>query len=248
MNTNLFVFVLSALTTVSAFAQPVEGTILGTVRTSGRACPNGTVSVALAPDARAISLIFNPDSKDRVTAEVSAGRSVRRVSEARGCNIRLPFQFPAGYAFEIGNIDYRGYTYVEAGARTRFRATARWSGRDRVRAPASIVERLVSVPAGEPAFDDNFTVSQKVAVANVNACAPSTVNLDLTLYLGASTNRQRSDTILSLESVDGALVPQGSEPLDPLVKVGIFWKRCTSVIGSGPTVPSTLAKSVRLGQ
>lgn len=77
---------------------------------SGNGCPAGTVQVVLAPDASAITLLY-----DQLQAEANAS-----VHQARkNCDVIIKFRKPKLYSFAIESADFRGYVYLEHGARAQ---------------------------------------------------------------------------------------------------------------------------------
>lgn len=91
---------------------------LGTPEYNGTGCPTGTASVALSPDAKSLSILF--DSFVVNTAGVDAAR--------KNCNIAVPVHVPNGYSVSIFQIDYRGFNSLPSGAFSRFSAEYFFAG------------------------------------------------------------------------------------------------------------------------
>jgi len=85
---------------------------LGVPAYGGTGCPNGSASVALAPDQQSISILF-----DSYVAE--AGGTTRAAFDRKNCNIAIPVHVPQGFSVAVVGIDYRGFTGLPAGARAQ---------------------------------------------------------------------------------------------------------------------------------
>jgi len=76
----------------------------------GTGCPAGSASVALSPDRKAISILF-----DQYVVEAGGAKSFDR----KGCDIAIPVHVPQGYSIAVFAIDYRGFTGLPAGGRAQ---------------------------------------------------------------------------------------------------------------------------------
>src|SRR5262245_56951679 len=84
---------------------------LGDPAYGGSGCPAGTASVALSPDQKAISLLF-----DQYVTE--AGGQTQKRLDRKSCNIAIPVHIPQGYSVSIFQVDYRGFVSVPQGGRS----------------------------------------------------------------------------------------------------------------------------------
>lgn len=75
---------------------------------AGNGCPAGSARAVLAPDASAITIMY-----DQFQAEVGAGRQMDR----KKCDLILKFKKPKLYSFAIESADFRGFVHLERGAR-----------------------------------------------------------------------------------------------------------------------------------
>lgn len=83
---------------------------LGEPAYGGTGCPGGSASVALSPDQKAISILF-----DSYVAEAGGATMFDR----KNCNIAVPIHVPQGFSVSVMAIDYRGFVGLPAGARSQ---------------------------------------------------------------------------------------------------------------------------------
>lgn len=81
---------------------------LGTPAYAGTGCPQGTVGVALSPDQKELSILF-----DQYVVEAGGAKSFDR----KNCNLAVPVHVPQGYSVSIFSIDYRGFAGLPSGGR-----------------------------------------------------------------------------------------------------------------------------------
>lgn len=97
----------------SAFAVNAHATNdikLGEPQYGGTGCPYGSASVALSPDQKAISILF-----DSYVVEAGGSKSFDR----KNCNIAVPVKVPQGYSVSVFAIDYRGFIGLPYGGRAQ---------------------------------------------------------------------------------------------------------------------------------
>jgi hypothetical protein len=82
---------------------------LGIPGYGGPGCPQGTASVTLSPDDKALTILF-----DQFVVEAGGqdGNPVARTS----CNLSVPVLIPQGYSVSILQVDYRGYNSLPRSA------------------------------------------------------------------------------------------------------------------------------------
>jgi hypothetical protein len=95
---------------MSAMSAHADDIALGEAQYGGTGCPMGTASVALSPDAKALSILF-----DQYVAEAGGAKSFDR----KNCNIAIPVHVPNGYSVSVLAIDYRGFVGLPAGGRAQ---------------------------------------------------------------------------------------------------------------------------------
>ncbi len=95
--------------------QPVTGfaVALGQPEYGGTACPLGTVSATLSPDAKSLSLLFD---KYQVEVGGTTGKSFDRKS----CNLAIPVHVPKGMSVSALKIDFRGFNHLPQSASSQF--------------------------------------------------------------------------------------------------------------------------------
>lgn len=81
---------------------------LGEPAYGGTGCPAGSASVALSPDQKEISILF-----DSYVVEAGGSKSFDR----KNCNIAVPVHVPNGYSVSVFAIDYRGFAGIPNGGR-----------------------------------------------------------------------------------------------------------------------------------
>jgi len=107
MKRNYGVLLSLLLATYTAQAQDLR---LGQPEYGGTGCPAGSASVALSPDQKAISILF-----DQYVVEAGGAKSFDR----KNCNIAIPVSVPNGYSVSVFAIDYRGFTGLPVGGRAQ---------------------------------------------------------------------------------------------------------------------------------
>src|SRR3954467_11503208 len=105
MGKNLGVIFALLLATTQVQADDIR---LGNPEYGGSGCPGGSASVALSPDQKAISILF-----DQYVVEAGGAKSFAR----KNCNIAIPVHVPSGYSVAVMAIDYRGFVQLPVGSR-----------------------------------------------------------------------------------------------------------------------------------
>ena len=82
---------------------------LGEPGYGGTGCPDGTVSVTLSPDQKALSLLFDQ-------YQVEVGGETGKSFDRKSCNIAIPVHVPQGLSVSILKIDFRGFNHLPASA------------------------------------------------------------------------------------------------------------------------------------
>jgi hypothetical protein len=83
---------------------------LGQPSYGGTGCPGGSVGVAVAPDQKSISMLF-----DQYVVQAGDGLAFDR----KVCNIAIPIHVPQGYSVSVVGIDYRGFAGLPSGGRAQ---------------------------------------------------------------------------------------------------------------------------------
>lgn len=99
---------ISTAIMMAALIANADDIALGEPQYGGTGCPAGSASVALSPDAKAISMLF-----DQYVVEAGGAKAFDR----KNCNIAIPVQVPNGYSVSVLEIDYRGFIGLPQGGR-----------------------------------------------------------------------------------------------------------------------------------
>ncbi|MEI6789695.1 MAG: DUF4360 domain-containing protein [Myxococcaceae bacterium] len=105
-----------AVLSLPSFADDVR---LGYPAYNGTGCPTGSASVALSPDNKSLSILFN-------SFLVETNRS--RMVDRKNCDIAVPVHVPQGLSVSVINIDYRGFNSLPAGTMSQFNAEYFFAG------------------------------------------------------------------------------------------------------------------------
>ena len=89
----------------------------------GSGCPQRTVSVAFTSDSTAFTMIF-----DAFIAQ--SGSGIFPKDSRTACQINMDLQYPAGWAYSMVTVDYRGYTGIPSGVTAVQRASYGFLGQD----------------------------------------------------------------------------------------------------------------------
>jgi hypothetical protein len=170
---------------LSAFAQ--NDIALGVPAYGGNGCPNGSASVALSPDSKQLSIIF-----DQFLTE--AGPASGRTLDRKSCNIAVPVHVPNGFSISVLAVDYRGFVSLpNRQATAQFSAEYFFAG---MRGP--VFSRSF---VGQQ--DSDYTISNALAV---QAMVWSPCGADTNLRVNASMmlrNASRlSDAMATVDSAD----------------------------------------------
>ena len=79
---------------------------LGEPQYAGTGCPQGSASIAISPDAKSLSILF-----DQYVVEAGGTKAFDR----KNCNIGIPISVPQGYSIALLGIDYRGFAGLPVG-------------------------------------------------------------------------------------------------------------------------------------
>lgn len=104
---NLGVVFSLLLNVMQAHADEIS---LGQPEYGGTGCPSGSAGVALSPDQKAISILF-----DQYVVEAGGSKAFDR----KNCNIAIPVHVPQGYSISVFAIDYRGFAGLPSGGRAQ---------------------------------------------------------------------------------------------------------------------------------
>lgn len=189
-----------ALFTAPLFSAWYDDVRLGNPEYGGTGCPAGSAAVAISPDAKALSILF-----DQFVVE--AGGSTGRVMERKTCNVAVPVHVPQGYSVSIFQIDYRGFNSLPYGAYSRFNVEYFFAG--------------TQGPGYEKQFngalEDDYLIRNNLVASAIawSECGQSVILRANTAML-ARTNSQRQSTYATVDSAD---ITAG-------LVFNLQWKRC----------------------
>lgn len=182
----------------------------------GSGCPPGSVGSVLSPDQNEVSLLF-----DQFLVE--AGQEKPR--DSRGCRIQMELKISNGnYRLRVDDVDFRGAVIIPRGA------SASLSARHAILATGigmrnphnasstrnqfnflgpledSFLKVLEPIDKGHPRLRSHFTRCDDAFYVLIDAT------------LAITTNRQREDALLTLDTVDASL--------EPNIVMGLDWSTC----------------------
>lgn len=191
---------LVSMTALSTFAGWQDDVRLGDPEYGGTGCPAGTAAVALADDAKSLSILFD-------SFVVEAGGTTGKQLDRKTCNIAIPVHIPQGYSVSIFQIDYRGFNSLPYGAYSKFNVEYFFAG---TRGPD--YERQFNGRLEEDYLIRNAIAASAVSWSN---CGQSVI-LRANTGMLVRTNTQRQQSIATVDSAD--------------VRAGLIfnlqWKRC----------------------
>ncbi len=183
---SLLVTIFTLLATVSyaddiALQEPSYG---------GTGCPQGTVGVALSPDAKTLSVVF-----DAFMAE--AGKSVNKTLDRKSCNLIVPIHIPQGMSVSVLKVDYRGYVYAPKGAQAQFNVEYFLKSFGSQSTGPKATKTFLG------AYDNEYLISNQLGLSGIvwSACGED-VNLRINSSITARTNTKKDDVLATVDSTD----------------------------------------------
>jgi hypothetical protein len=156
---------------------------------AGGGCGDISYSVVLSPDGNTLSVLFD-------NFAVTGGASGQTAKTA--CDLQIPLVLPDGFSLGVYKVDYRGFARLQARQIAELDIDYGFGSSGRFK----FFHRLIAGP-----MEDDYTYSETIggglmARAGCGAKAVLTLNAALTLQPA----RQPGETVVSLDSVDGAPV------------------------------------------
>lgn len=167
-----------------SFAAWNDDVRLGRATYGGSGCPNGSAAVALAPDAKSLSILFDEFS-------VEAGQ--RKRTARKTCNIAIPVHVPGGYSVSIFKIDYRGFNSLPYGAYSRFNVEYFFAGSQGPRYSKTFRGRM----------EQEYTLRNTLAARALtwSACGRDVI-LRANTSMMVRTNTRRQEAFSTVDSAD----------------------------------------------
>ena len=169
---------------LGAFAQ--DDIQLGHPAYGGNGCPNGTASVALSPDNKSLSIIF-----DQFLIE--AGPGVGKTIDRKSCNIAIPVHVPQGMSVSVISVDYRGFVSLPSQAQATLTAEYFFAG--------MMGPRFSRQFAGRTEQDYLFNNTLGVQATVWSPCGAD-VNLRANASMMVRNTNRQTDAIATVDSAD----------------------------------------------
>lgn len=179
---------LALISTSSAQAQP-RSFSAPVPAVAGRGCEDVTYSAVLSPDGATLSILFD----NFVVTGGSGG-----VSAVTACDLQIPLALPEGYSLGVYKVDYRGFARLRTGQIADLNVDYGF-GRSGV---FKSFHRLLAGPT-----EDDYSFSETIGgglMARAGCGAKAVLTLSASLALRPA--REPGETLVSLDSVDGAPV------------------------------------------
>lgn len=176
---SLALFVLS----LPSLADSIQ---LGVPAYGGTGCPANSAAVALSPDAKSLSILF-----DQYVVE--AGGNTGRGTDRKTCNIAVPVHVPQGLSVSVFKVDYRGFNSLPYGASSRFNAEYFFAGSQGPSYQKTFYGQLVS---------DYLLTNDMMATASVWSPCGADVNLRVNSAMLVRTNSRMQQAMSTVDSVD----------------------------------------------
>lgn len=200
-----------AFSILPSFAQSApDGLRLGDPRYGGSGCPQGSVSAALSPDARSLSLIF-----DQLT--IQAGGTGSKSSAQTSCRVGVPISVPKGYQVALVKVDYRGFASIPNGGKGYLVVTGNYPGAQN--------QRYQKIFASSE--DESFTVSSPNPNNSSYSACGQEVLFDSSITLSLQANAAFEESVLTLDTAD----------LDAGATYELKWRTCST--GVQPQKPGS---------
>ncbi len=186
----------------------VPGVSLGYPRLRGSGCRRGTRSVALSPDNRALSILFD-------AYQVEAGEFARAQKAKKICNMVIPVHVPKGLQATIVKLDYRGYTFVPKRGSTKF--VAAYHVKDQ-KTGKEYGYRAKRRKVFEGPKDKDFVITSHIKKKRVWSKCGRSFDFHIDTKLVAESNHKMEDVLAVLDTVDSTISEN--------VVFHLKWKRC----------------------
>jgi hypothetical protein len=181
---------VTLLTLVGAMAYGADDIALLDPSYGGSGCPQGTVGVALSPDQKALSVVF-----DSFVAE--AGKSAGKTLDRKSCNLIVPIHIPQGMSVSVLKVDYRGYVFAPKGTQAQFNVEYFLKSFNSQNAGPKSAKTFKGL------YDDEYMLTNDLALSAIvwSACGED-VNLRINSSIMARTNGKKEDVLATVDSTD----------------------------------------------
>jgi hypothetical protein len=190
-----FLFTIMLSTQAWANFNPSEVGI-ESVTAAGNGCHAGSVQVILAPDASAITVLY-----DQLQAQADSVTHQQR----KNCDVIIKFKKPKIYSFAIESADFRGYVFLERGAKAQQVVKLETGTGDLAKLNLNIGARTWIGPV-----DENFILrAQKPneGLKFLSCIQPKQQGrLRVKSVITVENGRSDAQALISVDSLDGRLV------------------------------------------
>lgn len=186
----------------------------------GPGCPDGTVTVTMAPDNMSFSVFF-----DRFSSQVAPSDDN---VERKNCKIIIPFEIPAGMQLGITRADYRGFADIPQKSRAVLKSTYDFQGLRENGRPSGEFSQPVDLKYDFVGpTQQNYTIS--TGVINDKQYSPCGGFMRMTMNtVVALHNRNKNQTAMfTLDTIDAA-----GEMI-----YYMNWQKCSSGVQPPPGPP-----------
>jgi hypothetical protein len=173
----------------------------------GNGCPDGTMSVAFAPDNLSFSILY-----DQFVAQVDPASSPKKggaQKDTMSCSINVPIEIPENMRMEITRVDFRGFAGLPQGAKAQLVSNFDFLGDNRAyggKHRGSDQFNLRQVFTG-PMMEnyeittDDMTRSRRFSESEKSPCGGST-QLRIANRLQISSRSASESSTVTLDSID----------------------------------------------
>jgi hypothetical protein len=184
-------------------------------RYRGTGCPENSASIAISPDKRTLTLLFD----DFI---VEAGSDVGIHDSRKFCRIVVPVEVDRGFQVAVVALDYRGYNFLTEGSKSRFR-TVHFFRKPNQRAkdvPKVSYRQIFQGP-----IDEDYLLSTEEEAHRLWSPCGRDFNLHINTSM-RSTTRSFTDealsTVDSLDAVTNLAIKESN------LDYHLLWRRCNS--------------------
>ena len=197
----------------------------------GSGCPQGTASVAMSGDNRAVSIVF-----DNFTTE--AGQQAAKQTTEKTCRLIIPIEAPKGFRMAVAQMDYRGFHALPAKARARLLAIHQI----RHQGLKALGTRVKSQQTFEGPLAEDFFMSaiiESKPLLNIKSplggalgkplnplldpilkTCGGTYNLEIDVSIAVTSNATGEQAMITLDTIDGQVSDKNS------VSYHLQWEQC----------------------
>ncbi|RPA89572.1 hypothetical protein L873DRAFT_1754876 [Choiromyces venosus 120613-1] len=168
---------------------------------AGSGCKAGSVAISKAQDSKALTLAFD-------SYVPSIGPGVPFIDRRKNCNLNVKLHYPGGHQYTLYQIDYTGYTNLEAGVTANLQSIYWFAG--------FLNQRATLQTTWEGPFADNYDFRNIIGhdAWVWSPCGASTaLNIDTQFTLANNPSSASSSDGLTIDHTIWAIY-------------GVRWRRC----------------------